>query len=1311
MVALVAAAARRSALVTANARERCCFPSFIAFDWSAGCMSLGRREDTRDLSTLNHFSRANLKCHFSLGGIHTRIFKRSNIFIASKTPTFSISNGCSRVTLCRPHSSSGAVVSGGESDKDNPEGSRSVEEQYSRKTPLEHVLLRPGMYVGPTQVMPPVSCWAIDPLPDNEVFPDVRSDLRMVQNEVSLIPALDKIFDEILVNASDNRLRHPKSCRKIDVRIDPGCEEPGRERPPLISITNDGKGIPVQVHRKEGIYIPELVFGHLLTGSNFDDAVEEVGKGRVTGGRHGYGAKLTNIFSSVFKIETADSHKGLRYSQTWKDNMSVAENATIREMSPGDKDFTTVMFVPDLPRLTGNPDVRVIPPADYGFMCRRVLDLAGCSQSRGSDLTVTLNGKPVPVAGFQEYASLFRSSASPPLVYQKINSRWEVAIGLSDSGAFESISFVNGMATPRGGTHVNAIVQQVTKMVADKINKEHPDLGSTVTNGLVKRNLCIFVNALIENPTFDSQMKEYLTSNPEHFGSKYNVSARFLRDIIRAETYDDSDKRGGPGIVEEVIRVARGRQQAILLKKVSGGKKTKRQVLSIPKLDDAHLAGTEDGSNCTLILTEGDSAKALAVAGLEVIGRDKHGVFPLRGKFLNVRDATVQQLSNNAEVKSLCSILGLDFEKEYATSGERDELRYGHVMLMTDQDTDGSHIKGLMMNFFRHFWPSLLKAPVDIPDGKPFLSSFITPLLKASKGKVTMSFYSMAEFQEWRNMLPNESETRGWHIKYFKGLGTSTPAEAKEYFSAFINHHRPFRWKSDRDGELLDMVFDKHRAADRREWILDKYDETSIVTSDAEDANSVSFEEFLNHEMIHFSNADNVRSIPSIIDGLKPSQRKVLYACFKRNLKKEIKVAQLAGYCAEHTAYHHGEASLHATITGMAQDFVGSNNINLLEPSGQFGTRLAGGKDAASPRYIFTRLPPVVRYLFPEVDDALLSHNEDDGQMIEPECYCPIIPLLLVNGAQGIGTGWSTFVPPHNPRDVLSYVRAKLDGDSLPAIRPWARGFTGEIECKEDGSGYRTRGKAKKISRTSVLISELPLGRWTTDYKNHLLKMRDRGEIQSFVENHTTSSVAFTVNLKSVQLTRMVKSGLHKAFKLESIMSCTNMHAFDGNNVIQKFNSPESMADAHFPKRLELYNDRKNILESTMFHKATLLRNKADFITAVTTGKIDIAQGQTSKADTVERLEQLNFTKLSDMAKQNAKDSESAGRSQKEEPTNQRSKEFDYLLNMSLSSLTTDKIDELKDDEAKTRQELDSLQRKSPKDLWRDDLDKLEDHI
>ena len=642
-------------------------------------------------------------------------------------------------------------------DNNKATSSATLEETYSRKTPLEHILLRPSMYIGPTERLPPVSSWVLRQ--DNVSSESSSNRWTMQREELSTVPALLKIFDEILVNASDNRLRHPGSCNRIDVIIQRGGNEKDGQQAPYISITNNGKSIPIQIHKKEKMYIPTLLFGHLLTGSNFNDDEK-----RLTGGRHGYGAKLTNVFSTKFTVEVCDGHSTrgkLRvYKQVWENNMHTCHEAEVvvtdrpkngdsGGSSKQDLDYTRISFVPDIPRLTNDPNVTILPEEEYKLMKRRVVDIAGTS---GGKLTVTLNGETIDINGFEDYVDLYRqtsssssssSSSKPqsPMVYHKLNSRWEVAIGLSDTKSVESISFVNGMNTSRGGTHVDVIARQVSQYIAEYINTKMSKQLDVLNNGppinvtsrMVRRHLLLCVNCLIENPSFDSQMKECLTSNPENFGSQYELPNSYLKKLVRpalivdgdsdndSDNDDDgqqqdlsssSDEVGGPGIVEEVLRMAMGAQQinmARLLKEVgASSKQTKRQVLSIPKLEDANLAGGPKGADCTLILTEGDSAKALAVAGLEVVGRDKHGVFPLRGKFLNVRNVSVSQLAKNAELKAICTIMGLQFEKIYATREERNELRYGHIMLMTDQDADGSHIKGLIMNVFREFWALLL---------------------------------------------------------------------------------------------------------------------------------------------------------------------------------------------------------------------------------------------------------------------------------------------------------------------------------------------------------------------------------------------------------------------------------------------------------------------------------------------------------------------------------------------------------------------------------------------------------------------------
>lgn len=490
--------------------------------------------------------------------------------------------------------------------------------------------------------------------------------------------------------------------------------------------------------------------------------------------------------------------------------------------------------------------------------------------------------------------------------------------------------------------------------------------------------------------------------------------------------------------MERVRRWAQFKQNEQLKKK--GGTK-KNTLVGIPKLDDANQAGSRNSDKCTLVLTEGDSAKSLAVSGLSVVGRDYYGVFPLKGKLLNVREAGHAQIMANEEVQNIVKILGLKYGEEYSDTRS---LRYGSLLIMADQDHDGSHIKGLVINFLHHFWPSLLKIP-------GFLKEFITPIVKATKGKRTVEFFTLPEYEAW---VESTGGARGWRVKYYKGLGTSTPSEARDYFSDLEKHVVPFTWRGDEDGDSIELAFAKRRVTERKAWLRQLQKGTHVDYA----VDSMPYSEFVNKELILFSMADNVRSIPSVVDGLKPAQRKVLYCCFKRNLKRDIKVAQLAGYVSEHSCYHHGETALANTIIGMAQSFVGSNNVNLLEPVGQFGTRLQGGADAASPRYVFTRLANVTRAIFHPDDDAVLEHQYEDGQRIEPRFYVPVIPLVLVNGADGIGTGWSTSVPNYNPRDVINNLRRRLTGKRMLPMSPWWRFFKGDVE-QRDAHRFYVRGR------------------------------------------------------------------------------------------------------------------------------------------------------------------------------------------------------------------------------------------------------------
>ena len=363
-----------------------------------------------------------------------------------------------------------------------------------------------------------------------------------------------------------------------------------------------------------------------------------------------------------------------------------------------------------------------------------------------------------------------------------------------------------------------------------------------------------------------------------------------------------------------------------------------------------------------------------------------------------------------------------------------------------------------------------------------FMGFMNTPILKAKKGSQEVMFYNEGEYEAWKE----ENDTKGWKIKYYKGLGTSTAKEFQEYFEN--QKVVMFTCSGSECRDAIDMVFNKKRASDRKTWLED-YDRDDFMDTSLQ---SVPYKDFISKEMIHFSKYDCDRSIPNLMDGQKTSLRKILFACFKRNLTSEIKVAQLAGYVSEHSSYHHGESSLNGAIVGMAQTYVGSNNINLLEPNGQFGTRLQGGSDAASERYIFTELNPLTRMIFRKSDDQVLRYLDDDGTPVEPDWYAPIIPMILINGSKGIGTGFSTDIPPFNPTQIIQYLKAKIEGKDASGIEiePYYEGFKGTI-TKIAEQKYLIKGRCTITDSKTVKITELPIGTWTDDYKEFLEKLID----------------------------------------------------------------------------------------------------------------------------------------------------------------------------------------------------------------------------
>ena len=1197
-----------------------------------------------------------------------------------------------------------------------------LDDVYRQLNERSHVLLRPDIFIGSTAVHP-CSRWivessvgggAIDNIGEETEGEEDKSETtstvaakkgdRMIFREIPYIAGLGKIFDEAITNARDHALRmtfskgadkRPVTYIQADV-----CQETG-----WISIQNDGSGIDVAKHSELHIYYPELIFGHFRSSTNYDeDRVFNTGAGK-----NGYGIKLTLIWSKEAVLETVDSVRGLKYTQRFLNNLETIEEPVITKVRVGSKPYTQIRFLPDYVRF-GLADGKISPEM-YALLHKRVLDMAGVSgpglglgegavvstekgvgAEKGKGLAVSWKGEPVAVRNFQQYINLYignpKDGPEGVRVYEAPHPRWEYAVALSSSENFMHVSFVNGISTANGGSHVDYIMNQLTSKLVKLIEQKKK---VKVSSASLKQQMMLFLRCDVEEPSFDNQSKDRLVMPVDKFGSSCSVSAAFVDSVYKL------------GVADFAMKMTNMREE----KKTDG--KKKKTILGIPKYSPAEYAGTKRSNEAILILTEGDSAKASVNSGISSEDRKRIGVFPLKGKLMNVRDELATKIAKNEEISNLKRILGLEQGKKYKSMEEvHVNLRYSKVLILCDQDHDGSHIKGLLVNLFQSEWPDLYRIP-------GFLAFMNTPILTATKGAAKKLFYNNGEYEQWKASLIAASGGVGdggfhlWKIKYFKGLGTSTSAEFRDYFAN--KKIVDFFYSGDKSDDTVDLVFRKKRADDRKVW-MGGYDRNLYLDTSKP---VVAYEEFFNNEMIHFSIYSCERALPNVVDGLKSSQRKILYCAFKRNLVGELKVAQFAGYVSEHACYHHGETSLGGTIIGMAQTFVGSNNINLLMPCGQFGTRNLGGNEAASVRYIFTRLNPITRYLFPKEDDDVLNYLDDDGTKIEPDYYVPIIPMVLVNGCEGIGTGYSCSIPAFNPAQIIAALREKILACGGAIVEkewlPYYEGFTGRIDAIGKGK-YLTRGIYRRVEDDTVFISELPVGTWTgyLYYKKYLEelvlgKFDDKGKqtsapvIKEYQMTESEVKIMITVRfLSSEQLDDLERTtfangvnGVEKLLALTTTYGTQNMMLFDTDCKLKNYETVEVILGEFYEKRYETYRKRKAHLIRVMQGELKKMANKARFIQDIVAGKIDLRKSQNDgEVDGV--LEKLGFDRISE---------EVGGEGVKIGT-------YKYLTEMRLNTLTKERAAKLIQERDESSAKLRELEATTLESMWLRELDALE---
>ena len=1133
-------------------------------------------------------------------------------------------------------------------------------QKYTKMDPIEHILHRSDMYVGSTRPR------------EIEDYVSTLPDFKITKKNIEYSPAILRIFVEPLSNAIDNFTRSLNSktpSTQIKVNIN---KETGET-----TIWNDGNIIPIEENTVEKCYNHTLIFGQLLTSSNYDDEEE-----RLVSGRNGAGIKLCSIFSSFFSVKGLDPENKKTFYQEWTQNMKLTLPPVI-EKTKLKKGYTEVSWIPDFKQFGISGYTQDI----IDLYCRYVVDA-----SMLTGINVYFNDVLIPVKNLKDYSKLYFNEDSKDLLY--INNP-ESQVVIIPSISYQFISFVNGVYTSLGGTHIDAWTEAAFRPIVQKLTKPK---GCTYTIGDVKKFFKVFVSAKVINPEFESQNKNKLESP-----FSVTMKSKDINTILKLYIIDDIKRSKEFGALKKLER-------------------KKKNFVKIDGLDPANNEGGKHSTECTLILVEGLSAKTYAVQGIEVgafgkKGRDWFGVYALRGKVLNVRNAKPASIAKNAVVTDIIKAIGLRTDVDYKQDEPFNSLRYGKVMIITDADVDGIHIKGLLLNMFHVLAPSL------IDRDESFITCMQTPIVRVYLGKTEKLFYDERNYQEYVEKYNRQYPNKVINKKYYKGLGSSSTQDIMDTFG-----QKMIDFVTDENcNSNMNKVFNTSQSDNRKDW-LEHYDCKNFSIewkNDKQETIPLSMSNFLNTEMILFSLNDCKRSIPGMMDGFKESHRKTIYACFLKNLKytgKTLKVAQLAGYVAEKTAYHHGEQNLYDTITKMANEFPGSNNIPLLYRDGQFGSIMSGGKDAANARYIHTKLDALTRLLFREEDDVLLEKIVDDGEEVEPKFYVPILPTILINGCiTGIGTGWSCSVPCYNPLDLISAVKVWLDNDGevlikgeeggegeiqstvslLPEIMPWYRGYKGVIE-KTGDNRYTSWGNITTDKKNKI-VDELPVGMWTDNFKEYLDTLLEEKSIKKVKNYSTPKNVKFVITEENDGFICNKEN-----LKLHKYIYTSNMVLFTDKGTIKKYQNVDEIINEFCKVRFEYYIKRKKYIVGQLENDIKFLGNKRRFLEDIMSGEIKLfneeGKGKSRKSRKTSELfielEKKGYDKLDKECKETKQDID--------EDNENVSTGYNYLLRMQFSSITEEKISKLKneiDSKIKTRDNISST---SEKKLWLNDIEEFE---
>lgn len=1040
--------------------------------------------------------------------------------------------------------------------------------KYKKLSDREHILKRTDMYAGSTEP---------------EEVEDYVYNLKkkMVEKKtISFSPALQRLFLEVFYNALDNadETRVKGDGMKIgNIYITVDKKK--------VTIRNEGLPIAIEKNEEYNLWNPEMIFGEFRTGSNFEDKDDTEGKrGKRTAGKNGFGSKITNVFSSVFSVICCDSvytHK--KYTQTWRNNMSEKDAPVIEEYTE-DQSYTEISYIADFSRF----GVKGYSKDMISLFAVHALD-----GSVTSKIPIHFNGEKLFCKKMENYAKLFiEDPKAKSISLQKHDDSEDVPeyevtlIDTPDNGIERS--FANGCLTKEGGVHVDAIYNLLHKQVISIMKDMFPKFETkNIKAKTLRDHVSVFVSFNAETLKFTSQEKVKL-KNPKP--DMTFINKKMEKVFIELGKWK---------LVERLV----AHIEATMfeeLKKTDG--KGKGRITDEKKLLDANDAGT--GVKCTLWIAEGDSAMQYINKMMDYIGEDAmdtNGIWSLQGKPPNVTGLDVADLRKCKTFNTFKKVVGLHEGVDYTQEENFKELRYSKIILIVDPDVDGEHIKGLFLNYIRERFPSLLE--IDLK----FIFYFKIPLLRIRKGKKSFSFYEQGQYLIWKAQNP---DYKSWKHEYFKGLATS---EDKDILEDYKNKKVVQLFADELFTQSMNLFFHEDFPDQRKEVIMNYQYIPKLKIQKKQGVT-----DFAMSDLIRFSIDDTNRNIPRAFSGLKECQLKVYEGALQKfaSGSQKVKVKQMAGAVAEKMNYHHGETCLEDAIAGMAQDFVNTNNIPLLQKSGQFGSRK--NVKAGASRYIFVKNKKLTGKIFRQEDRPLYNYVEDDGSKCEPYDAYPVIPMVLVNGAKGVGTGFSTEIPMFNPLDLSMWLKDKINNRNTGELIPWYRGYGGNIEMKFKKKKkewyFETSGNIERINKNKYVITELPIGLSISAYRNILDKLIESGKkkselkvIKGYRDKSTSEKPKFIINVgkdfdeKFLQLKR--KCGFRNMVLLEEVYDKETEEVY---LIPRKFDSVYEYMDFFYQGRLLMYEKRKRYQIKKYESENEILRGKIEILKAIISGKLDI---------------------------------------------------------------------------------------------------------